>query len=306
MGDIKLFRLQGGKAVEVSLGPLALEKSLQNLVEANLETMLGVRFLATEHSTGRKHSGRIDTLGIDENGCPVIIEYKRTLNENVINQGLFYLDWLLDHKADFKLLVLDQYGKDVADSIAWSGTRLLCIAQDFTRYDEHAISQIDRNIELIRYRRYTDEMLLLDLVNVVTSSTPANAEDHSRSAGRRQSTDTPIADIISHLSAPLSDIWDAVRVFALSLGDDVQVKELKLYWAYKRIKNFMSAEVRPGKGWVALYLKVDPDTVTLDAGFSRDVRGIGHWGTGDLEITIRSLDDLERAKPLIMKSYEAS
>lgn len=306
MGDIKLFRLQGGAVVEVALGPVALEKSLQNLVEANLETLLGVRFLATEHTTGRKHSGRIDTLGIDENGCPVIIEYKRTLNENVINQGLFYLDWLLDHKADFKLLVLERYGKEAADSIAWSGTRLLCIAQDFTRYDEHAISQIDRNIELIRYRRYTDEMLLFDLVNVVTSSVPSNVDDQPRALNRRQSTDTPIADIVANLSGELLDVWDAVRVFALTLGDDVQVKELKLYWAYKRLKNFISAEVRPGKGWVALYLKVDPDAVTLEPGFTRDVRGVGHWGTGDLEVTVRTMDDLERVKPLIIKSYEVS
>jgi predicted transport protein len=33
---------------------------------------------------------------------------------------------------------------------------------------------------------------------------------------------------------------------------------------------------------------------------------IGHFGTGDLEITIGSPDDIERAMPLIQKSYEAS
>ena len=66
--------------------------------------------LASEYSTGPKHGGRIDTLGIDENGNPVIIEYKRATNENVINQGLFYLDWLLDHRAEFKLLVMERLG----------------------------------------------------------------------------------------------------------------------------------------------------------------------------------------------------
>jgi hypothetical protein len=34
------------------------------------------------------HGGRIDTLGLDDNNCPVIIEYKHALNENVISQGL--------------------------------------------------------------------------------------------------------------------------------------------------------------------------------------------------------------------------
>ncbi len=60
----------------------------------------------------RKHGGRIDSLGLDENGSPVILEYKRSVNENVINQGLFYLDWLLDHKAEFELLVMKKLGPE--------------------------------------------------------------------------------------------------------------------------------------------------------------------------------------------------
>jgi predicted transport protein len=44
----------------------------------------------------------------------------------------------------------------------------------------------------------------------------------------------------------------------------------------------------------------------LEPDSSRDVRHIGHYGTGDLEITIDSDDDLERAKPLLVKSYESS
>src|SRR6266487_4618857 len=152
MGDIKLFRLKNQAASEIQGTAVSLEKSLQTLIERNLETLLGVRFLATEYITGKTHGGRIDTLGIDENGSPVIIEYKRSLNENVINQGLFYLDWLMDHKGEFELLVLKTLGKAVADSIDWSAPRLLCIASDFTKYDEYAVQQINRNIELIRYR----------------------------------------------------------------------------------------------------------------------------------------------------------
>lgn len=53
-------------------------------------TFFGVKFLASEFTT--TNGGRIDSLGIDEDNCPVIFEYKRSTNENVINQGLFYLD----------------------------------------------------------------------------------------------------------------------------------------------------------------------------------------------------------------------
>jgi RecB family endonuclease NucS len=76
MSDIKLFKINE-QVEELAGKSVALEKSLQVLLEGNLETFLGVRFLASEYSTGRTHRGRIDTLGLDENGCPVIIEYKR-------------------------------------------------------------------------------------------------------------------------------------------------------------------------------------------------------------------------------------
>jgi len=107
MSDIKLFRLSGSTATELQGNASDLEKPLQTLIEANLQPLLNIRFIASEHSTGKTHGGRIDSLGLDENHCPVVLEYKRSVGENVINQGLFYLDWLMDHKAEFKLLVPD-------------------------------------------------------------------------------------------------------------------------------------------------------------------------------------------------------
>src|SRR5690606_41318521 len=128
-----------------------------------MPAFLGVRFLASEYATGKTHKGRIDSLGLDENGCPVIVEYKRHSNENVINQGLFYLDWLLDHQAEFRWLVMEKLGKDVADAIDWAGTRLLCIASGFTSYDQHAVLQRRRNGALIRYKPFGHDMLLFVL-----------------------------------------------------------------------------------------------------------------------------------------------
>src|ERR1700733_6034475 len=120
MSDLKLFRVSTDGVVEVEGTSVTLEKSLQSLIEQHLDAFLGVRFLATEYGTGAKHGGRIDTLGLDENGCPVIVEYKRALNENVINQGLYYLDWLMDHQGEFTLQVLNTLGREYADNIDWS------------------------------------------------------------------------------------------------------------------------------------------------------------------------------------------
>jgi RecB family endonuclease NucS len=136
MSDIKLFRIADGSVTQLAGTSVAVEKSLQLLIERHLEELLGVRFLRSEYSTGKTHGGRIDTLGLDENGYPVIVEYKRSLNENVINQGLYYLDWLMDHKGEFTLLVQAKLGKELADGIEWDNPRLLCVAGDFTKYDE--------------------------------------------------------------------------------------------------------------------------------------------------------------------------
>lgn len=304
MSDIKLFKTIGKVVEELAGSSVELERSLQTLIERNLETFLGVRFLASEYSTGKEHGGRMDTLGIDENGCPVIIEYKRASNENVINQGLFYLDWLMDHRGDFELLVLKILGKEDAENIEWSAPRLLCIAGDFSKYDEHAVKQMDRNIELIRYRRYEPDLLMLDLVNATTAQTSANG-GASRSGGSRSERRT-VTSYIEKADRKLRDRYEAIRAYLLALGDDVQEKTLQNYIAFKRIKNFACVEVHINTKNILVYVKIDPDRLELVDGFTRDMRGIGHFGTGDLEIVIRNDDDFERAKPLLIKSYEAS
>lgn len=310
MSDIKLFNVSNGSAQELQGTSIAIEKTLQTLIENHLEVFLGVRFLATEYSTGKTHGGRIDTLGIDENGSPIIIEYKRALNENVINQGLFYLDWLMDHKGEFELLVLKKFGKDAADSIDWSTPRLLCIASDFTKYDEHAVQQINRNIELIRYRRYGSELLLFELVNATTAQGQVEASTMvvSDNGGKHKSLVSykTATELLEQSSADLRDRFEALKAFLLALGDDVQLKVQKYYFAFRRIKNFACVEVHPQSMRILLFVKVDPTSIQLEKGFTRDVRNIGHYGTGDLEIAIQSDADLERAKALVLKSYEVS
>jgi predicted transport protein len=301
VSDIKLFSVANGQAQELAGSAVAVERSLQSLIEANLEPILGVRFVASEHSTGKVHGGRIDTLGLDENGSPVIIEYKRASNENVINQGLFYLDWLLDHQGEFTLLAMKALGKEVSETIDWSTPRLLCIAGDFTKYDEHAVTQIGRNIELYRYRSY-DGLLILELINQsATSVVPVTGGTHKPMA-----TYTTVTQHLANASADLKALYESLDAFLMTLGDDVVLKTNRYYLAYRRIQNFACVEIHNQIGQLLVYLKVDPEDVALEDGFTRDVRNIGHYGTGDLEVRIESTEDLERAKALIQLSYEAS
>lgn len=288
------------KELEGSSAPL--ERALQTQFEKNLDTLLGVRFLASEYAT--THGGRMDTLGIDENGYPAIIEYKRDRSENVINQGLFYLDWLMDHRGDFEILVRDRYGKEAAEQIEWGAPRLICIAADFTKYDEHAVKQMGRNIELVRYRKFGDDLLLLELLTAVSAASGNSSS--TPSTGSKSRKDKTVSEYVEDMGEELTELFADTETYLVARGDDVTKKVTQFYLAYRRIKNFACVEVRPTLNQIKVFLKINPDTVELEEGFSRDVRKIGHYGTGDLEVTISSHEDLERAKPLIFRSYEES
>src|SRR5699024_5191156 len=163
--------------------------------------------------------GRIDSMGIDENNCPVIFEYKRNMNENVINQGLFYLEWLLDHKADFELLVLDQFDKKRADEIEWSTPIVYCIANEFTKFDVNAVKQMQRNIQLVEYKKYENDLLVFDYLNL-DLKVNAIKEDHVTSTNKPIKYRT-IEDRMKTLNPELKTILKELRTFITSLSDEV-------------------------------------------------------------------------------------
>jgi len=310
MSDLKLFKLLPGQVTELPVSSMALEKSLQSLIEKHLDTFLGVTFLASEYSTGPKTGGRMDTLGIDENGAPVIIEYKKATNANVINQGLFYLDWLLDHRGDFERLVDKKLGSAKADSIDWSSPRLLCIAGDFSKYDLHAVGQMQRNIELIRYARYGDDLLALDLINRTSAPSSGNSGNTGTGSGTvivaKAGVYKTVSEYLAQADTELSDRFDSLKSMILELGDDVEMKTLKLYFAFRRLKNFACVEVHPQTRKLLVFVKHPDPASVVEKGFARDVTNIGHFGTGNLELTLSSKSDVEKARHLIEQSYEAN
>lgn len=307
MSDLKLFKLSNGVASELPSSAVVLERHLQQLIERNMEAMFGVRFLISEQSTGKIHRGRIDSLGIDENNSPVIFEYKRSTNENVINQGLFYLDWLVDHRGDFEKIVASRFGQDTASQVDWTSPRLICVANDFTRYDEYAVRQIDRNVELVRYREFQQELLSIELVtNTATNAPKVSTNQVAEGQTTPASGRTTTSDLLRRSAPELRALYEKFEAFALALGDDVVKNERANYFAFRRIKNFACVEVHPSSGNLLVYLKVDPSSVELVEGFSRDVRNIGHFGTGDLELRVTPSAPWETVEALTMRSYENS
>ena len=189
----------------------------------------------------------------------------------------------------------------------------MCIAADFTKYDGHAVQQINRNIELIRYRRFGEDLLLLELANTASAgsvksmegskaSKPVKVADEPVLPARTAGTDKTVAEHLVTMPEPLAVLLASLEDDVFSLGDDVQRKELKLYIAFKRLKNF--AIVVPQKGRLLLYLHLDVEQIPPPPVLGRDVRQQGHWGTGDMELSLTKAGDLDLVKPLVLQAYE--
>lgn len=304
MSDLKLYRINGTAAVELASVTAKFERDLQRIVEMNMEQFFGVRLLASEFSTGMVHRGRMDSIGIDENSSPVIFEYKRNASESVINQGLFYLDWLLDHQADFKLLVLEKFGQAEVENIDFSSPRLICVANDFTRYDEHAIRQMGRSIELIRYQQFDGELIAFEQVAKTTE--PGHTTDTILEIKPTRARLRTNKDDLEKASQSIRDLYERLCREIDSMGDDITSKWNKHYRVYRRLKNFASIQVLQQSQKLLVFVKVNLSEVDMDASFMRDVSQIGHMGTGNLELTVTSAETLAKALPFIQVSYETN
>ncbi|MFG3289845.1 DUF5655 domain-containing protein [Streptomyces sp. NPDC048179] len=312
MTDLKLFRLDAdGRDIELRGSTVALEVELQRRVEAGMEAMLGIRFLASEYPTGPWHRGRIDTLGLDENNRPALIEYKKGSDSGVLSQAVSYLSWLESAHHEFEALVKEKLGAGAAESIDWRNPRMVCIAASFSHHDRVAVQRLRERIDLVRYRIFDGGLLSLLLIESTPGSpgqAPARRQHREReiTAGAAGGDGKPSVQAI--LGAPPACLRDLYAELdeALTAWGEVEVAPLMHYIAYRRMVNLASVVFRPKHEVIVVYLRVDPDTVELEEGFSRDMRGIGHLGTGDLELRIASAADLEKAGSLIRRAFEAA
>jgi hypothetical protein len=137
---VRIFCIKGAKLVEIKEEEFPLEHEIQRLTEANLQ---GLFDLVPVRSEFELHGLRIDTLAFDKDSSGfVIIEYKKDRNFSVVDQGVAYLNLMLNNKADFIL----EYNEASSSSeplkredVDWSQSRIIFIAPEFTRYQQYAI-----------------------------------------------------------------------------------------------------------------------------------------------------------------------
>ena len=163
---------------------------------------------------------------------------------------------------------------------------------------------------MIRYRRFGDELLLLELANAVTAAPTRNkpakagkpAEEPSPQATKPVGPDKSYAEIAATLPS-LQQLLASLGTTCSHWAMMCSARELRLYAAFgdSRTSPLWCCSATgccsictwtPSKRWRACRI--------------RDVSEIGHWGTGDLELALSTLADLDTAKPLIAAAYGAS
>jgi len=297
-----LFKIKNISVSKLEIRHLGKEKDIQKLFENNLSTILNIDFLATEYSTS--FGGRIDTLGIDKNGAPTIIEYKRNQNDNVINQGLSYLKWLLDHKADFEILCRN---KNVKTNIDWTSPRVICVAESYNKFDLDTAEILPIKIELLKYRIYEDDILYVEaesqkLVKIRTSKIFEKGKK-AKEIGKLQKD----YNIEMHLKIATKDtknLFLNLKEMISSLDESITEEAKAKYIAYKLTTNFVDLVIQ--KNSIKAFLNVPSGKLDDPHKIARDLtkpKPIGHWGNGDYEVIISKKEDLLKLFELIKQSY---
>lgn len=304
-----IFNVRGKTLENVKLINFKLEKELQSLIESNLASVFNCRLVATEFPTGAEHAGRIDTLALSEDNNPVIIEYKKEESSDLINQSLFYLSWIQDHRGDFQIVAERSLGKSI--EIDWSDIRVICIAPGYKKYDLHAVKAMGANIELWQYKLFDNQTLYIEEIfrkSVFASGKSASGKSQVYvEAGKKAaiSRATGVYTVEEHLEVldkALIELANELRDYSMSLDDSVEENPKKFYVAYKTAQNFLCLQT--GKNKITLFLKLDPKTFKTLPENARDVSRIGHYGTGNFELVIDSEDQLEQAKILIKQAFD--
>ncbi|QMU74838.1 hypothetical protein GXW83_02660 [Streptacidiphilus sp. PB12-B1b] len=228
-----------------------------------------------------------------------------------MSQAVSYLSWLDSAHHEFEALVKEKLGADAAEAVDWRNPRMVCIAASFSHHDRVAVNRLHERIDLVRYRIFDGGLLGLMLIESVPGaarSAPSRRQrrDLEETVGAGAADEKPSVRTTSvQVPACLHDLYAELDE-ALTAWGEVEVAPLRHYIAYRRMVNLASVIFRPKHEVILVYLRLDPDTVELEEGFSRDMRGIGHLGTGDLEVRICSAATLEKAGPLIRRAFEAA
>ena len=296
------YVLKNDTAAKLNTVEFKSEKELQTLIEKNLDVLFGLRLIATEYWTGGSEGGYIDTIALDEGNSPVVIEYKWGENENVINQGLYYIDRLLEHRGDFETKVRSVFKEDI--KINWSQPRLILVAKSYNRYDQHAVKRIGGNIELVRYTKLDQGLLNLESVygGGLSAKKPYIKKDDRQDV---DSDEDPLAKRLTWVGKTNPDrlkLYTSLRESILALDENISEKRYKNGSQF-RYENKSFTAVSPWKAYARVYVTIKGQ-VNDPAGLVRSNKGKGKMFASTHDFQISNANQLPAAMEIIKQAYK--
>ena len=289
-----IFKIHDNKIGQIKTTSFKNEKELQNLVNSNLDETFTIRFIASEVITD---SGRIDTLGLDENNAPVIIEYKWGEQDEAIIQALSYLNWLVKNKWEVEKIIKSKVGEKI--KIEWGQPKVIVVAQSFSKRVKDAIEHLGENIELWTYSKYGDDILVMDLFGASTPNTKSK-----RRVTEIKYESFSIEDHLKRGSKETVGIFKELEKAIMQIGESIEEKPTKFYIGYWHNRIFCKIRFRKSKLRVSVYTKGidlnDPRKIAKPSNKSWE------GSTEYYYFSISKLDDLDYALDLIKQSYKST
>ncbi|MGO2103444.1 MAG: DUF5655 domain-containing protein [Psychroflexus halocasei] len=299
---MNLYKLQSNSINSLKEKPFKLEKEIQQLFEANLNELMGLQLVKSEFSIKNK---RIDTLAFDpETKAFIIVEYKRSKNISVVDQGFTYLSLMLENKADFIVEYNETLKTNLKRSeVDWSQTRVVFVSTSFTENQKTATNFKDIAIELWEIKRYENNLISVNQIKkskAAESIKPITSSNSKLESVTKEIKVYTEEDHLDNKSDEVIELYEEFKEAILNLADDIEIEPKKLYIAFKKDKNISDIVIL--KKGLKLFINLQIGQLEDPKGLMRDVSKTGHWGNGDYETIIKSTKDLEYIMSLIKQT----
>lgn len=298
-----LFTKDKNQLSELKEKPFKLEKEIQTLFENNLETITGLKFIKSEFII---KNNRIDTLAFDsESNAFIIIEYKRERNFSVIDQGVSYLNLMLEYKADFIVEYNETQKQSIKrNEIDWSQSRVIFVSPFFTTFQKQSSNFKDLAIELWEIKQYENDILVIDPIKKSKSAPSIKQIQSDKNSEISKVTNEIIVyseeDHLLNKSDEVKELYETYKNAILNLPASIETEPKKLYVAFKKDKNI--ADIVILKKGLKIFINKKKGELDDPKKLARDISKVGHWGNGDYEVITNDTKDLEYIISLIKQA----
>ncbi|TDN87667.1 putative transport protein [Salegentibacter sp. 24] len=284
--------------------PFKLEREIQNLFETNLFELMGLNLVKSEFSIKNK---RIDTLAFDpETKAFIIIEYKRSKNISVVDQGFTYLSLMLENKADFIIEYNETLKANLKrNEVDWTQTRVAFVSTGFTENQKTATNFKDIAIELWEVKRYENNLISINEVRKSKSAEsikPLAENNEKLKAVTEQIKVYNEEDHLRRKTDEIIELYESYKTAILNLSDDIEIEYRKDYIAFKKNSNI--ADITVQKKGLKIWINLKKGNLDDPKNLMRDVSEIGHWGNGDYEVVVNDDKNLEYIMSLVKQALK--